>query len=416
MIERFRSAPPGRQLLFAVMAAAVLGAALFAMWFTFMRMPYEPLFTKMRALDAATIVTELDKQKIPYRLGDGGTTILVPGDKVASTRLDVMSEDLPLKGTVGFELFNKSDMGLTDFAQKINYQRALQGELERTITSLAGVESARVHLSLGQDRIFRDEQVPPKASVTIHMRDGTVLPGRAAQGIQRLVAAAVPQLDAANVVILDEDGDVIGTQVATQAMDQDAAPITREQVAIEQFYAARIQMALEKVFPAKSANVVVHAELAAGGDETQLPQWSPASRNFPLRVVIGSPARPSSDLQTDTRNIVEEAIGARDELHDMVSFTTISQLQSAPTDGPQGTDYASRFSRRSADQPSTAEPDRGGWLSWRIVTVLTLIALALAYFTTRRRTAVLSSQERAAFAARLRAALDQRDDHVSSEV
>src|SRR5205085_1424775 len=169
--------------------------------------------SSLRTMDAATIVAELDKQKVPYRLEQGGTTITVPEDQVDSTRLAVMGQDLPLKGQVGFELFNKSDMGLTDFAQKINYQRALQGELARTIMTVDAVDSARVHLSLSEHGIFRDDRVAAKASVTLVPRPGHRLTVPTVIGIQRLVAAAVPELEASNVVVIDEDGRVIGSEL-----------------------------------------------------------------------------------------------------------------------------------------------------------------------------------------------------------
>src|SRR3954454_16858263 len=148
MLKILKDAPPGRQLAAVAFGAVLLCALLAAFWLLFLRTDYGVLFSRLREPDAATIVAELDKRKIPYRLEQGGTTILVPADRVDNTRLAVMGEDLPLKGQVGFELFNKSDMGLTDFAQKINYQRALQGELARTIMTVESVDSARVHLSI----------------------------------------------------------------------------------------------------------------------------------------------------------------------------------------------------------------------------------------------------------------------------
>jgi flagellar M-ring protein FliF len=119
MLDRFRTFSTRSQLLLVGAVAAVLLAVMLLSWLA-LREPYQPLFTQLRAADAATIIADLDKRKIDYRLADGGATVLVPADAVAKTRLTVMTGDLPLKGTVGFELFNKADMGLTDFAQRIN--------------------------------------------------------------------------------------------------------------------------------------------------------------------------------------------------------------------------------------------------------------------------------------------------------
>src|SRR5258706_8609932 len=194
LVENFRASSTRRQLLAVTVGVIVLGALLVAGYFVVLRKPYDVLFTDLRTMDAATIVADLDKRRVSYRLADGGATILVPHGVVDSTRLAVMSEDLPIKGTVGFELFNKSDMGLTEFAQQINYQRALQGELARTIMTLDEVDSARIHLSFAEPTVFRDDRRPPKASVTIATRPGRSLSAETVGGIQRLVGAAVPDL------------------------------------------------------------------------------------------------------------------------------------------------------------------------------------------------------------------------------
>jgi len=115
--------------------AALLCALLVALYFAFLRQGYAVLFTGLRTADASAVVAALDEKKVPYRLEEHGTRILVPSSLVDSTRLAVMGDELPLKGMVGFELFNRSDMGLTEFAQRINYQRALQGELARSMRS-----------------------------------------------------------------------------------------------------------------------------------------------------------------------------------------------------------------------------------------------------------------------------------------
>src|SRR6185312_5741458 len=118
--DRIRAMSSQRQILLAVGCLVIAGFVLGAAYFVFLRQPDAILFANLRPMDAATIVADLDKKKVPYRLADGGTTILVAQNQADATRLSVLSEDLPLKGTVGFELFNKSDIGLTEFAQKIN--------------------------------------------------------------------------------------------------------------------------------------------------------------------------------------------------------------------------------------------------------------------------------------------------------
>lgn len=408
-VERFRAAAPGQQISLVAAIGAVFAVLIGLVWYFLVRTPYEPLFNDMRTADAATIVAELDRQKIPYRLTDGGSTILVPAARVDATRLSVMSEDLPLKGAVGFELFNKSDMGLTDFAQKINYQRALQGELARTIMTLDGVESVRVHLSLGEDRIFRDDRVPPKASVTVRMKSGAILPESAATGIQRLVAAAVPQLETANVVILDEAGNVVGGQTQAMTSATSMTPVVQEKLAIEQHYEAVIRAALGKRYPGQPITVAVTAHLPqAEGAGFDLPKWTPAGRDFRLDVTVDTTSPLSADDQARMLAVIGAAIGANSALGDAIAFGPIKQAQ--PASQPDWVPYetgrlAGEGSERSAD------PEMRTWFTVAGIVALILLALAVIGVLMRnfRRRTELSSAERVAFAARLRDAIDHTE-------
>jgi flagellar M-ring protein FliF len=210
---------------------------------------YEVLFSKLSAQDAAAMTRELDAMKVPYRLGDDGTTILVDRATVHQTRLKLMGKDLPLHGAVGFELFNNSDFGMTEFAQKVNYQRALQGELTRTILSLAEVESARVHLAFPDEGLFKREQSRAKASITLTLHEGRALRREQVRGIQRLVAAAVPGIETRDVTIVSEHGVALtqdgedtagGATPASMRMD-----LKRE---IEQYLAQKANALLDKAF------------------------------------------------------------------------------------------------------------------------------------------------------------------------
>jgi flagellar M-ring protein FliF len=173
------------------------------------------LFARMSPQDAAAMTKELEQMKVPYSLDEEGTSILVDRSIVHSTRLKLMGRDLPLQGAVGFELFNNSDFGMTEFAQKVNYQRALQGELTRTILSIAEVETARVHLAFPEDGLFKRENSRTKASITLRLRSGRPLQREQVRGIQRLVAAAVPAIEPDDVTLVDDRG---------VALTQDAAP------------------------------------------------------------------------------------------------------------------------------------------------------------------------------------------------
>jgi len=186
-------------------AAAILIATVAAsVWL--LRTDQQVLFSDLAPQDAATIVAELDKMKLPYRLGGDGNTILVPADLVYPTRLKLVGKELPLRGAVGLELFNESEVGMTEFTQKVNYQRALQGEITRTILSLDEVQSVRVHLVLAEQSLFKKTGKQAKASITLAVKPGRTLDVAQVQGIQRLVAAAVPDIKADDVTIVDGRG------------------------------------------------------------------------------------------------------------------------------------------------------------------------------------------------------------------
>jgi len=187
-----------------------------------LRSDYQVLFADLDPRDEAAILAELDRMKVPYILGPDGTSILVDARQVHATRIRLMGKGVNLQGGVGFELFNNTDFGMTEFAQKINYQRALQGELARTIMALDEVKYARVHLVLPESGLLKRSKQVPKASISLAMRDGRTLAPEQVLGIQRLVAAAVPEIDAGSVTIVDQRGVAL-TRPAESAEDEGGA-------------------------------------------------------------------------------------------------------------------------------------------------------------------------------------------------
>lgn len=186
--------------------AALIVGLLFAAAVWLLRTDYQVLFADLKPQDTAAMVAELERQKLPYRIGGDGNTILVAADVVHATRLKLMGKDMPLHGAAGFELFNNADFGMTEFAQKINYQRALQGEITRTILSLAEVRDVRVHLALPEEGLFKRATAKGKAAINLSLKAGARLRAEQVTGIQRLVAAAVPGIAAQDVTIVDERG------------------------------------------------------------------------------------------------------------------------------------------------------------------------------------------------------------------
>lgn len=403
--------PRERQVLLVVGALVIAGFVAGAVYFVFLRQPDSVLFSNLRSMDAATIVADLDKKKVPYHLADGGTTILVAKDKVDATRLGILSEDLPLKGTVGFELFNKSDIGLTEFAQKINYQRALQGELARTIMAVDGVDMARVHLSLPDPTIFQDDKRPPKASIALTMKPGKALSPGAVRGIQRLVAAAVSDLDTANVVVLDGEGQVVSSDLVAVDTPLDASSSEAPaQHAAEVYYGDKVRQALSATYPDHEFAVKVSARPAdataagASGDGAFV-GWTPESRKFPLAVSIGDAAARDADSMRNIRIAAASAIGENPDLGDEISVTT---------QGPAGHDYdvtAAYVGTRTAKavtappQPSPF-PWTAFWISAAVAVAVGAGAALAQIRRSGRQPRQLSEAERQAFADRFQVLLE----------
>ncbi|MBN3005507.1 flagellar M-ring protein FliF [Chromobacterium alkanivorans] len=199
-----RSSGAGRAFLVAgALAAVVLPAGAF--WWSG-RADYQVLFADLDARDAASVVAALEKQKTPYQLTDEGKTVQVEKDLLYKTRMKLLGGGLDLKSSVGFELFNNAEFGVTEFAQKINYLRALQGELARTIMGFDEVQNARVHLVLPEGGMLRKRGAKAKSSVWVTLKGGKSLQQEQVSGIQRLVAASVPEMDVTAVTVLDQRG------------------------------------------------------------------------------------------------------------------------------------------------------------------------------------------------------------------
>jgi flagellar M-ring protein FliF len=214
--ERFLALPQGQKVAILVLVAGGIASLMvMSMW---LKAPdYQLLYAKLTPSDAAKIVDILKSDKIPYELSQGGQTIRIPGNALYETRLKLAGEGLPEGGEVGMEIFEDSSLGMTEFIQKLNYQRALQGELSRTIKSLDAIDQARVHLVIPKDTLFLKEKPRGKASITIKIKPGKTLTGEQTQGIVHLVAASVEGIDAQDVVVVDLKGNLLSGDQASSS-------------------------------------------------------------------------------------------------------------------------------------------------------------------------------------------------------
>ena len=417
-VERFRSTAPRTQALLWGGLGVVVLVILIAGYLLFIRRPYDVLFNNMRTLDAATIVAQLDKDKIPYRLEDNGTTLLVPADIVDQTRLNIMSADLPLKGMVGFELFNKSDMGLTEFAQRINYQRALQGELARTIMTIEAVDTARVHLSLPEQTVFREDRRAPRASVSIQTRPGKVLTASAVRGVQRLVAAAVPDLSIADVVILDQAGEEVSGASLTS---QDISSADYADQGLEAAYAARISDALAREHPQISTTIQVWADMdvntfkgtVTGEGASARATDIAVSRPYRLRIAVIVAPEASLEERTAIRASVMTVAGLDPTRGDILSIT--SATATATTTPAAAVVNLPKAAVAPIAPTKGNGPSAGFGLMVSLVLAGLLIVTLAGIFLTRARPAgrALDEAEREDMARDLRRLLDQRSAHAA---
>jgi flagellar M-ring protein FliF len=181
---------------------------------------YRTLYANLSAKDAGTLVEKLKEGNVPYRIGQDGKALEVPEDKLYETRLNLASQNLPLGGGVGFEVFDKNSFGVTDFTQQVNYQRALEGELSRTISHLAEVQQARVHLVLPKPELYSTREKAATASVQLDLKGNGSLRAEQVRGIVFLVAASVEGLDPKNVTLLDSHGVVLSDQIRDDLVDE----------------------------------------------------------------------------------------------------------------------------------------------------------------------------------------------------
>lgn len=198
---------------------------------------YKILFANLSQEDAAEVVAKLKAKKIPYNLKDSGKTIEVPAKDVYETRIELAKEGLPKGGGVGFELFDKTSFGVTEFAQNVNYQRALQGELARTISTLEEVEEARVHLTLPKERLFISEDNEAKAAVVIKLKRGEALSRDKVKAIASLVVGAVKGLKIQNVQIVDTLGNLL-----SESLNEENMPYVKTQTQLE--YQKKVEKAI----------------------------------------------------------------------------------------------------------------------------------------------------------------------------
>ncbi len=259
------------------------------------------LYANLNPADAGQVIEQLKTGRIAYQLEDGGTRILVPAGVVHETRIKLASAGLPQGGGVGFELFDRASFGATDFVQKLNYQRALQGELARTIGQIREVQQARVHIVMPQPSVFSDRERPTTASVVIGLRPGTRLSQEQVRGIIHLVSGSVEGLQADHVTVIDSAGRML-SQRTDRALGAGTASQLDYQTTVETELMRRVQGMLDEVLGVSKASVRVSAQVEfSHGERTEErvdPNTVVKSEQRSSESSKGTSARPSGLVGT----------------------------------------------------------------------------------------------------------------------
>lgn len=270
-----------------------------------------PLYTGLSLEDSAAIVSELQAQNIPYELRGEGETILIARDQITATRMSLAQNGLPQRGQVGYEVFDEQNtLGATSFVQNINNVRALEGELARTISSLARIKSARVHLVLPERELFRRERKDPTASIVLQVR-GELTAGEI-RAIQHLVASAIEGLTPARVSIVDSSGRLLASGAGGDEDSALADEIEERTLGVENRLRARLEELLTNVVGAGRARVQVSAELDLNRLQRTSETFDPASqvvRSSQTREIENAATGPGNDGQVSVANELPGASG-----------------------------------------------------------------------------------------------------------
>jgi len=259
-------------MLLGVIAGSVVGLIFMVGWIN--SVSYARLYTNLSQNEAGEIVSYLNDQKIPYQISDGGSSVEVPSDRVYQVRLELAGQGLPTSGSVGYSIFDNSQLGMTDFLQNLNFRRALEGELTRTIMQLS--EAARVHIVMPKERLFREDQREATASVVLKLAAGGLSKSQI-KGVTHLVASSVEGLAPKNITIVDYDGNLLSSGDQADMLAGLSSSQLEVRQNVERYLQDKAQSMLDNVLGADKSVVRVTADLNFQQVERQSELYDPNS-------------------------------------------------------------------------------------------------------------------------------------------
>ncbi|MFL6678507.1 MAG: flagellar basal-body MS-ring/collar protein FliF [Burkholderiaceae bacterium] len=329
-LDRMLAMPASAKMKLGV-GVAGLAAVIVAICLWSSQGDYRVLFANLPDKEGGAVVAQLSTMQVPYKFAEGGTAILVPADKVNEVRLKLASAGLPKSSVVGFELMDNAKFGQTQTQERVNLQRALEGELTRTIGSIDAVESARVHLALPNQNGFFREQQKPSASVVLMLRGGRTLDRSQLSGIVHLVASSVPELQTKDVSVLDQTGALLtenGDRANSQGLDATQLQYRNQ---MEAGYTKRIQELLEPVVGRENLRASVTADIDFSQSEATSEQFKPNGN--PADATVRS--QQSSDAGGSAGNVPSGVPGASSNQPPVAATAPINGA-SAPLQAAQG--------------------------------------------------------------------------------
>jgi flagellar M-ring protein FliF len=236
------------------------------------------LYTNLGEDDASKVVEQLTSQKIAYKIEDNGKTIKVPQEVVYETRLSLAGKGIPNSGIIGYEIFDKNTMGMSEFIQKLNYKRALEGELARTIMQVDGVDAARVHIVIPEKSIFKDEEKQTTASVVLKLKSGNSLPKESVTSILNLVSSSVEGLEQNKISLLDSRGRLLSKNEDENSMIVATSKQYELKQSVEKYLIQKAQGMLDNVLGVGSSIVQITTDLNFDQVEKQMEQYDPETQ------------------------------------------------------------------------------------------------------------------------------------------
>lgn len=275
----------GRKIMMMFGVAAVV-AVMGAVWMWGQQPDYRVLFSNFSDRDGGAIVAELEKMNIPYKFAEGGGAVLVPASHVYDARLKLASQGLPKGGNVGFELMENQKLGSSQFIERVNFQRAMEGELARSIESVSSVQAARVHLAMPKDSVFVSEQKAPTASVLLNLHPGRTLDTQQVSAIVHLVASSVPELPVKNVTIVDQNGNLLsetGKTASINGMDPSQIKYVQD---LQQSITKRIESIITPIVGPNNVRAEATADVDFSRSEQAVESYKP--NQTPEAMVVRS--------------------------------------------------------------------------------------------------------------------------------